>query len=77
MVSERRRENVACRIRVIVYKDVKLLFPLFDADRNGQLNKEEVKQLVSMVTGSLASNDDIAKVIELVDTNSNILYHSP
>ncbi|UJR14379.1 hypothetical protein I4U23_001375 [Adineta vaga] len=51
--------------------DIKILFSLFDADKNGKLDKKEVKELIEFVSGGGIDDDDIAKVMQVIDTNKD------
>lgn len=53
---------------------MKLLFSLFDADRNGKLTGKEIRDLIEMVTGSRVDDSDLAKATQFIDTNSDLLF---
>ncbi|CAF0901546.1 unnamed protein product [Rotaria sordida] len=51
--------------------DLKILFSLFDANRDGNIAKEEIKELVSFIAGEKAKENDVAKVMQLIDINKD------
>ncbi len=45
---------------------MKVLFALFDADRNGKLAKQEIKEMIEFITGGSVQNEDVTQVMQLI-----------
>lgn len=50
--------------------DLKIIFSLFDANRDGKIAKEEINELVSFIAGDITKEDDVIQFMQAIDTNS-------
>jgi Ca2+-binding EF-hand superfamily protein len=56
---------------------LQLLFSLFDADHDGKIAKEEIKELVDIVCGHSSNKEEIAEFMEAIDINSELSFFDP
>jgi Ca2+-binding EF-hand superfamily protein len=54
--------------------DLKIVFSLFDSNRDGKIAKEEINELVSFIAGDVAKQEDVTQFMQAIDTNRNYMW---